>query len=352
MTKKRLLMKWLRYGLLAVLVVSITVYAYWPSPYIIYRPGSAEEVRPMIHMEDAYLDEAGSFMLTTVNVLSNTNMATYWYVKWFNKHAQIFLEREIYREGETHEEYRERQGYNMMNSQSMAALAAYQSADIEFELRTEQVIVLGVQKGFPAEKALAAGDILLEVNGEKAADTQTVAELIQRQKVGDAVTITYKRNNEVHDVPITLVELDGDMSNSRPGIGVTMGNVMEVVPVDPGKKVTIEAGSIGGPSAGLMFAMEIYNQLVPEDVTKGYRIAGTGEINGNGEVGRIGGVRHKVIAADREKADLFFCPVENGDEARAAAAELGTTMEVVPVSTMDEVLAYLDRLPPKHEQDR
>ncbi len=350
MTNTRIPKKWFQFGLLAAVTISMMVYAYWPSPYIIYRPGSAEEVRPMIHLEEAYTEEAGAFMLTTVNVLSNANTATYWYMKWFQKHAQFFPEEEIFREGESHEEYRERQGYNMMNSQSMAALAAYEAADVAYALHTEQVIVLGVQDGFPAEKALDAGDILLEVNGEQAEDTETVAKLIQQHEVGDDVKITFERNEEVREAAITLVELSGGTDNARPGIGVTMGNVVEVVPDDEGKIVTIDAGSIGGPSAGLMFAMEIYNQLVPEDVTKGYRIAGTGEINGSGEVGRIGGVRHKVLAADRENADLFFCPASNGKEAMAAAAAIGTKMKVVPVSTMDEVLAYLDQLPTKVER--
>ncbi|MCK9906873.1 hypothetical protein MXD63_43635, partial [Frankia sp. Cpl3] len=98
------------------------------------------------------------------------------------------------------------------------------------------------------------------------------------------------------------------------------------------------AQGIGGPSAGLMFTLEIYDQLNTElDVTRGYRVAGTGTISADGTVGRIGGINHKIVAADKAGAEIFFAPddaegeISNYQEAMATAKRIGTKMRVVPV---------------------
>jgi PDZ domain-containing protein len=117
--------------------------------------------------------------------------------------------------------------------------------------------------------------------------------------------------------------------------------------MDQAFDVTIRAGNIGGPSAGLMFALEIYNQFTESDWTKGYTIAGTGEMSPDGTVGTIGGVIHKVTAAHRKGAELFFVPFGNAEAAKRKAAELGTPMEIVPVGTLREALDYLETLPEK-----
>lgn len=114
--------------------------------------------------------------------------------------------------------------------------------------------------------------------------------------------------------------------------------------------VRIESDQIGGPSAGLMFALEVYNQLIREDLTKGYRIAGTGTINIDGEVGPIGGISQKVIAAHKAGADIFFAPNERGakhsnyKEAVKTAKDIGTNMKIVPVDTFDDAVQFLQKL--------
>ncbi|MNC58959.1 Lon protease [compost metagenome] len=124
-----------------------------------------------------------------------------------------------------------------------------------------------------------------------------------------------------------------------------IGAVQKVEPKVAGKVVSFVDTNVGGPSAGLMFTMEIYNQLTPGDLSKGHRIAGTGTIDADGNVGAIGGVKHKIVAADREKAEVFFVPVKNYDEAKARADKIGTDMLLVPVSTLDEALKYMEKLP-------
>ena len=124
----------------------------------------------------------------------------------------------------------------------------------------------------------------------------------------------------------------------------------------------VNTENIGGPSAGLMFTLEILNQLLDEDLTKGYHIAGTGEMNEDGTVGRIGGIEKKVVAADEDGIEIFFAPDDEiTDEMRHAdpdiksnyeaavetAKTIGTDMEIVPVKTIDDALEYLEQLKPK-----
>ncbi|MMZ64946.1 Lon protease [compost metagenome] len=92
----------------------------------------------------------------------------------------------------------------------------------------------------------------------------------------------------------------------------------------------------------MIFTLEIYNQLTPGDLSKGYRIAGTGTIDQDGNVGEIGGIVHKIVAADRKGADLFFVPEGNYEAALGKAQAIGTRMELVPVRTLQDALDYLD----------
>src|SRR5699024_2694229 len=115
-------------------------------------------------------------------------------------------------------------------------------------------------------------------------------------------------------------------------------------------KVNFSSGNIGGPSAGLMFALEIYDQLTEEDLTGGLNIAGTGEIDYEGNVHRIGGVDKKVIAAHRKGCDIFFAANENGKKdsnyavAKQSAEEIDIDMKIIPVDTFEEALTYLKEL--------
>jgi Lon-like protease len=110
--------------------------------------------------------------------------------------------------------------------------------------------------------------------------------------------------------------------------------------------VELDTKSIGGPSAGLMMALEIYNQLTEEDITKGHKIAGTGTINENGDVGVIGGISQKVVAADKEGIEIFFAPKEGGNYNKAikTAKEIKSDMKIIPVETFDDAVNYLQTL--------
>jgi PDZ domain-containing protein len=347
--------------LASVLIGLVLVYllVFLPLPYFIYKPGTAEEIRPMVHVKSGAGDEAGTFMLTTVRV-TDTNVVNYFYA--LLAHQQLVPKKAVFRNGESEDEYTRRQDYIMLDSQSNAMQAAYKKAGIPYHLQNEGVMVLQVLDNMPAAQALQPGDYLLQLDGKPMATKDDVLGELKGKKEGDTVRVTYKRGNRTATVPLTLALLPvqpGEAQKAQPGLGIVPADVHSVKADDPDKQVSIQAGEIGGPSAGLMFSLEIYNQLTPDDLTKGYRIAGTGTIDPDGNVGVIGGIQHKIVAADREKADIFFAPkdyypapgegspVLNTTDARAEARKIHSAMKIVSVGTMDDAIRYLRSLPPK-----
>ena len=160
--------------------------------------------------------------------------------------------------------------------------------------------------------------------------------LVQNRRVGETVRLTIKRDETIREVEITT--RDYPDSPGIPALGIYIRTVHwePVLPVN----IEMETGKIGGPSAGLMFVLEILNQLTPGDITGGRLIAGTGTIDTNERVGRIGGVFQKVIAAERAGAEFFIVPEGNYAEARKAVRNI----ELVPVSTLQDVLDFLEGL--------
>ncbi|MNM98765.1 Lon protease [compost metagenome] len=312
------------------------------TPYIVYQPGSASEVAPMIKVENADKEEKGTFMMTTVSA-SYANVALL-IASLFNSYSEVVLKET--RLGEkTEQEYAAEQVYYMNSSQSFAVQAAYHAANVPYEDVVDYLYVFSVPDT-DNQGQFQPGDKIISVEGRNIADPETLSELLSSSQIGDQVAVVLQRDGKEVKEQVTLVEVeDKDTAAVKPGLGVIIGAVQKVEPKVAGKVVSFVDTNVGGPSAGLMFTMEIYNQLTPGDLSKGHRIAGTGTIDADGNVGAIGGVKHKIVAADREKAEVFFVPVKNYDEAKARADKIGTDMLLVPVSTLDDALEYMEKLP-------
>lgn len=330
-----------------------------PLPYYIFQPGSAEPVGPMIEVKQGGDPEQGAFLLTTVGV-SHTNVLNYMYARL--KDYEIRPQTSVRKEGESDKEYNQRQEYVMLDSQSSAIQAAYRRAEIPFQMVNVDVTVLRTLPGMPAYGVLEAGDSIIDIDGKPVKSSQEVVSTLSSHKAGDEVLIKYKRGKTEKSAALKLAPLPKEQGSAqeRVGIGFVPADVRKVKAEQDEKQVVVKAGEIGGPSAGFIFAMEIYNKLLPGDITKGYRIAGTGTIDAEGNIGVIGGIRHKVVAADREKADFFFAPkdwypaagesyepIKNASDAADQAKKINSKMKVIPVGTMEEALAYLANLPPK-----
>ncbi|NUU64478.1 SepM family pheromone-processing serine protease [Paenibacillus agri] len=329
---------------LCTFIVVVYVFVFMSTPYIMYQPGSASEVAPMIKVENGDPAEQGTFMMTTVSA-SYANVALL-VANMFNSNAEIA--RKDTRLGDKSEaEYAAEQVYYMNSSQSLAVQAAYHAAGIPYKDVTDYLYVFSVPNQ-SNKSQFQPGDKILNVDGKPVTDPAALSTLLSARSIGDKVKVTLQRADKKLEEEVTLVEVkDKDAAAGRPGLGVVIGAVQRVEPQEPGKSVSFVNTDVGGPSAGLMFTMEIYNRLTPGDLTKGHRVAGTGTIDADGVVGPIGGVKHKIVAADRAGAEFFFVPVKNYDEAKTKADKIGTAMKLVPVSTLTEALDYMKKLPVK-----
>ncbi|WP_166238063.1 YlbL family protein [Paenibacillus turpanensis] len=320
---------------------------FMPTPYVVFEPGTAEATRPMVQIEAGDPEEKGVFMMTTVR-MTYSNVLSY-IGSYFDRHADVFTRKEVFGDNETQEEYTERQEAYMLTSQANAIEAAYKQAAVPYKIRNEGVVILQTISGMPADGVLKPGDRVVQVNGVTIASYDDLTREIGGRAAGDKVAMQVKRGEELISATLLVSPMSTSQpgQNERVGVGITTAELLSVQAEDAGKQVRIEAGQIGGPSAGLMFALEIYNQLTPGDLSKGYRIAGTGTITPDGKVGEIGGIQYKVVASDRKGAEVFFAPAKNYDTARRKAEQIGSDMEVVKVETIGDALAHLAKLTAK-----
>ncbi len=324
------------------LIVAVYVLVYMPTPYVIYEPGSADEIKPLVTVKNGDKEEKGTFMLTTV-LRKKANVALM-LASVFDKNEQLAKEN---LGGRTQQEYTTEQLFNMSNSQTNAMAAAYLHAKIPFDVIMDKLVIIYNNPQLETKNDFQTGDQLISLDGVKFKQYDELINLIQSKKVGDVLKGKVLRNNKETDVMVELIELKDVKGNTRPGMGVNFGIEQKVVPRGSDKEIQFKVENIGGPSAGLMFTLELVNQLTAGDLTKGYRIAGTGTVSPDGLVGPIGGIPHKIVAADREHADIFFAPAQNYDEAKKKYDTIKTNMKLVKVNTVDDALDYLKSLPEK-----
>lgn len=315
-------------------------------PYYVSKPGMAKELKPIIKVEDGY-KEQGNFMLTTVR-MGRANIYSYMYAK-LSKYQEIYPLDEIRAEDESEEAYNVRQLYLMSSSKSNAIEVAFKKAGIPIKYDYNGVYVLNVLPDMPADGKLKPGDRIYQVDGKEFNSTEQFIQNISKKKEGDRVKLAFDRNNKKKDITLSLKRFE-DNHTKKVGVGISLVDDKELE-VSP--KVSVQTDDIGGPSAGLMFSLEIYNQLTRTDYTKGYQIAGTGTISPDGTVGPIGGIEQKIIAADKSGAEIFFAPNENGSKksnyqaAVKTAKDIGTDMKIIPVDTFADALNYLKTLKAK-----
>lgn len=286
--------------LIGVILAMLLVYV--RLPYYVTKPGMAAKLEPYVQVEGG-TKESGDFMLVTVS-MGPANVVNL-IAAQFNKYTHVSKAEEILQRGESDEEYQFRQNYAMKDSQNAAIYNAYKQANRTVSFENKGVLVAGVAKGMPSEGKLKLGDIIIAVDGKTFEKTDQFIEYMTGKmtgkKEGDTVNIEYMRGGKQLKENLNVKTIPN--GNGRVGIGVSIVTERELV-VDP--KVKIDSHEIGGPSAGLMFTLEIYNQLVEEDLTKGHEIAGTGTINEKGEIGPIGGIQQKVVAASDAGAEVFL----------------------------------------------
>ena len=326
-------LKWI---IVLALVVIIAAASNWiPVPiFYAYRPGPVRDVEDLVRIEDAqsYSSE-GRLLLTTVSVDVNVTLKE-WVFAFFDSETTV-VPREEVTAGASLKELERLQRAEMAASKQHAEEVALSALGIA-EPEGKGARVQKTLEGAPASGELQVGDVIVEVDGQEVSTTCEVGRFIDETEVGDPIELTVKRDGHQETVSLVTEEDPRDPTSSYIGI------MMEEIGYrfDPGFDVEIETGEIAGPSAGLMFALALYDRLTAEDLTHGQDIAGTGTIACDGDVGPIGGIEQKIAAAEAQGAEIFLAPSGNVSAAEGAADEI----DVVSVSNFDDALEYLEGL--------
>ena len=332
-----------------IYLVVIVVLAYFLSayklPYYIYKPGGADALNPIVEVDDGYRSE-GDMHLVTVSGLQATPIQYVW-AKVLSYNEILPID-QVFPEGISQDDYMHAQLQVMESSQEAATVVAYEAADKDITIDYKGVYVVSVVEGMPADGKLKAGDRIIGIDGNEIKEADDLIDYIDKKQANDTVALDVVREEEERTEEITLEAFSDQEDKIGMGIQLVTDRSVSVNP-----EVHFSSGSIGGPSAGLMFSLEIYDQLTEEDLTGGYQIAGTGEVDYSGNVLRIGGIDKKIVAADKEGCDIFFAPNENGAEdsnyqlAKKTAEDIGTDMKVIPVDTFDDAIDYLQNMEQK-----
>ncbi|HEY7874397.1 MAG TPA: PDZ domain-containing protein [Actinomycetota bacterium] len=323
-----------RYVIAGVVLIVLVIAAFFVTlpMYYIYLPGPARDVETLVEIEGAksYSSE-GSLFLTTVTI--DTTVTFVDLVKAGFDSQKAVVDSAAVNQGGSVKELKDQQQVEMSQSKLAARVVALGALGLGTPTG-DGAEVLETLQGGPAEGVLQPGDTIVELQGQDVQTTCDVSSIMRTVQPGEEVALTVERDGKRTKLEaIETVENDQDGSAL---IGIRMRDLN--FEFQPDVHARFRTGRIGGPSAGLMFALGLYDRLTPDDLTGGRRIAGTGTIRCDGSVGPIGGVEEKIAGAEREGAELFLSPIADAD----AAKRVATDLEVVPVATFDDAVEYLE----------
>jgi PDZ domain-containing protein len=300
-------------------------------PYLAWSAGPVSDAADAIAIEgaDVFAPEGELLMLTVISQDVNVFEAI---IAGFDPTIDLLRKDRVRPPDETDEEYRERVLAQMDDSQNRAITVAL--ASLGFEMVPNDVIVIEIIAELPADGVLEPGDSINMVNGVEIVRASDVPEALDGLAPEENVALGITRDGSEMQVSLELAARDDDPD--APIMGIVVRELTE-----PPFPVGIEAGNVGGPSAGMMHALAIVDTLTPGELTKGNVIAGTGTIEYDGTIGSIGGVRQKVTGAEAAGASVILVPQGNYEEALTAERD---SIEIVPIATLEEAIAYLENL--------
>jgi PDZ domain-containing protein len=300
-------------------------------PYLAYSAGPVSDAADSIVVEDTdfYPPQGELLMLTVLTQDVNVFEAL---IAGVDPSVDLVRRQAVRREGESDEEYRNRvlQQMDDSNFRSVAVALGY----LGYELVPTEVVINDVVQGVPAAGMVELGDTVVSVNGDEIKSVADFAPALEGYGVGDVIDLTVERNGAEVELEVELAEREDEPG--VPMIGIVLGELTE-----PPFPIEIRAGDVGGPSAGMMHTIAIIDALTEGELTHGKVIAGTGTIDMEGNVGSIGGIRQKVVAAEAAGADYILVPQGNYESALTAERD---AIEIVPVATLSEAIGFLEGL--------
>lgn len=317
-----------------------------PSAYVIEQPGPWFDTLGTVSVPDPEDDTkknkiplitidgiqsfptTGELDLLTVSVLGNPEQTPSWLevaAAWFDPSKAVVPLEAIFPKEESTQEREASNTAQMVDSQQDAIAAALTNLGYDVIVGVE---VLGFTEESPAQTVLSLGDVITAFNGTPVESVPQLRELLATNGAATPGTVSFMRGGIAEEAQVTPIDVEG---NIVLGIGAK-------AKYDFPFEVTIRLDAVGGPSAGMMFALGIIDKLTPEDITDGNHFAGTGTIDAQGNVGPIGGIQQKLYGAKKAGATYFLAPADNCDE---VIGHVPDGLQVYSVKTLNDALSVL-----------
>lgn len=337
---------YLKWGAPVVLIILLLVGFFWPLNSYIETPGGASDLKPFVKITGHPDNKAGEYMITYVQLAGATPFKLL--AAHFDPHASVEKAQAI-TGGVDNATYNQVQNFYMQNAINEAVAVAFKAAHKPVDSKYIGIFITDITPQSKFAKTLKVGDTVTKVDGKHFNNARGFQTYLAGKKVGTKVTVSYLRNGRQGVTTQQLMNIGG-----RAGLGIILADNVQVSTTPT---VQVNPGQIGGPSGGLMFSLQIYDQLTGGHLRDGRKIAGTGTISLDGSVGEIGGIDKKIIAAHKAGASIFFAPyisptkvnekIDGGQTnyqvAKATAAKYAPGMKIVPVTSFAQAVAYLQQ---------
>jgi len=315
-------------------------------PYTTLAPGDAVSLPPRITIDGAKtFDPRGDIRLLFVREANHVNL-------WQYIRARLDSDIDIAKDADvnpgrlTPAQLNDEALEQMSEAKNYATAVALRAAGFKVKA-APGLLVSDLTPGMPAIDALTWGDVILAVDGKEITDSNQLSDAIARHEVGESVSLLVERAGKKLTIPVKVGRFTDDPLKGHKGIGVELAPRFSFP-----FAVHVDTTNIGGPSAGLAMTLAILDDLTPGDLTGGQRVAVTGTIDPDGNVGEIGGIEQKAVAARAAHATLFIVPQCSPDDPPAALAtckadlartqkRVGSKIKVAPVATLDQALGVL-----------
>jgi PDZ domain-containing protein len=321
-------------GLLLLFIVLLSLWLI-PSNTYIFLPDRARPVDPLISVQGGHEAKTGGIYFVDIFVRKATWIERLW--PGIHEGAQLVPGSTVLPKGVSEKQRQQADRREMTRSQSIAAAVALRAAGYHVVATPTGVLIEQVAGDVPAAGRLQPTDVIINVDGKRVVTPGELRDAIGSHRPGDSAVITLRRGSELKQVTVRTVDDPAHPGHAVIGVFVSQAAIIKL-PL----RVKINSGNIGGPSAGLAFALDILDQL--KDIDHGQRVAATGQIELDGTVSPIGGVRQKTVGVRRSGIHIFIVPA--GDNA-AEARRYAKGVRIVPVHTFRQALRALATLTKK-----
>ena len=317
--------------ILIIAVLSALPFGVIKTDYYFMSPGPPYQWEIQIEGAESFDYDGNLYQLTVRR--DEANYFTYIWAK-VDSSVDLYSREVILPKGVTPKQLADISIQNMKTSENVAIAVALDSLDFEIETQGDGVLVVGILDDSPVAGKLLKEDLIISINNEEIKSTSEFIGLLRTYEIGDTVSIGLMRNDKETSIETKLIEHIDYENEPMVGFLASTPNQRFVFPIT----VDIETGNVGGPSAGLMMALNVYNSLTEEDLTKGTKVAGTGTIEIDGSVGPVGGVKQKVIAAKKAGSTLILVPTANFNDAESFIDE---NTAIIAVDTFNQALEVI-----------